>query len=97
MAEAKTGTGQGLVPFPGSERDPLPGATDGGPVGSDERVEVTVQVRPRSLAAGALSTETLGAQLPHERQLVSRDQFAATHGANPDDLAQVEAFARANH
>jgi kumamolisin len=97
MAEANSGTGQGHVPIPGSERDPLPGATDRGPAASDERVEVTVQVRPRTPAAGALSAEALGAQLPQERQHVSRDQFATTYGADPDELAQVESFARANN
>lgn len=96
MAEVNPATTRGTVPIPGSARDPLPGATDSGPAGSDERVELTVQARPRGLAAGALSIEALGTQLPHERQHVSRDQFAATFGADPDDLAQVEAFARAN-
>jgi kumamolisin len=30
---------------------------------------------------------------PHQRKYMSREQFAADYGANPDDIAKIEAFA----
>jgi kumamolisin len=34
--------------------------------------------------------------MPHKRRRLSREEFAATFGAHPDDLSKVEAFAREN-
>jgi kumamolisin len=35
----------------------------------------------------------LTATAPHQRNYMTRDQFAATYGANPEDVTRVEAFA----
>jgi kumamolisin len=77
------------VGLPGSERDPLPGARPAGAADPTERISVTVVVRPRE------SVPELGAdQTPRERHYLAREDFAARHGAHPDDLAAVQAFAR---
>jgi len=51
----------------------------------DERIEVSLMLRPRRPLA------ELEARLA---QPLSREQFAASYGAIPSDIAQVEAFAR---
>jgi len=55
-----------------------------GPADPDERVEVSVIVKPR---------QPLG-ELHARAQPMSREEFAASYGADPDDLARVEDFAR---
>jgi kumamolisin len=81
----------------GSDRaTPLHGARVVGPVPSDERFEVTVRVRRKtaleSLAANGFHMD----QAPGKRKYLTRDNYAAKYGADPADLAKVEAFAKAN-
>jgi len=83
-------TPEGRVAVPGTE----PAAPRGDAIGAVEpgiRLDVTVLVRPRQ------SLRELDAQLnaarPGEQPIMSREAFAATYGADPDDLARVEAFA----
>jgi kumamolisin len=80
----------------GSERAALPGARPVGPVPKSERFEVTVRVRRRtplqSLAAKGFQAD----QLPGKRNYLTREEYAASHGADPADLEKVEAFARAH-
>lgn len=83
-----------LVPLPGSARAPLPDAHVVGPTALDERLEVTVRVRPRSSLQALATSKTMTAHLPRERQYMSRDDHAARHGADPQDLAAVAAFAK---
>jgi kumamolisin len=68
------------VPLPGSERQPPEGRLLGA-VDPNERVEVSVYLRPRSPIA------------PSTGEALSRSEYAASHGAHPEDLAAVEAFA----
>jgi kumamolisin len=73
------------VPLAGSERRPLAGAHEVGPVDRGETVEVTVHLRPSTpLAADPLQPR------------LSRAQLAARHGAAPADFARVTDFARAH-
>ncbi len=81
---------QQYVTIPGSDRTLLPGSQQLSPVAPDERIEVSVYLRPRSTNNLAAA---IGEQLPHQRQHLSREEFAANFGAHPDDLAKVEAFA----
>ena len=85
-----------LATVRGSERIPLPGTRAVGPVPKDERFEVTVRVRRKtplqSLAADGFHAD----QLPAKRHYLTREQYAASHGSDPADLAKVEAFARAH-
>ncbi len=59
-----------------------------GPVDADERVEVSVVIKPRRPLA------ELEARLD---QPMSREEFAASYGADPEQLAKVAEFARAHH
>ncbi len=83
------------IPIPGSERAVLPGAHLVGPADPNERVQVTVLVRSRPSSKGLTPMiEDVGARKPSERRHLSREEFAAMHGADPDDLRKVEAFSR---
>ncbi len=78
--------------LPGSTRTAVEGARPLGTPSPEEPVEVTVIVRRRSSAAFAedLRRATGPAR---GRQYLSRDAFAAAHGAATGDLARVRAFA----
>jgi kumamolisin len=58
-----------------------------GPVDPDERVEVSLTLRPRH------PLSELEARLDHP---MSREEFAAAYGASPEDVERVEAFAKAH-
>ena len=85
---------------PGSERKALANAKSAGEVNPNERIEVTVVLRPRPTGTGAGGPKAAAAAieaataLPADRQYVSREEFAATHGADPAEAAKVEEFAR---
>jgi kumamolisin len=80
----------------GSERSPLPGARVLGPADTNERLEVTVRVRPRSRHRFA----AIGRELMEPREAPSarmtRDDFEQVHGADAEDLNRVEQFAKAH-
>ena len=78
---------------PGTERRALPGARAAAPVLPDERIEVSVRVRPKPGARDLDAGGALADQPPAERRYLSRDEFAARHGAEPGDMAKVAAFA----
>jgi kumamolisin len=80
------------VPLPHSERAAPPG-TRVGPVDPQERIEVTVRVRPRS-KAGLPSVQEMGAQLPRDRTYLKREELRDLHGADPKDLEKIRVFAR---
>jgi kumamolisin len=87
-------TEQNKVPIRGSERHPLPQARVVGSPDPEERLDVTVLVRrkPSDEELGAVLTN-MDARLPSERSYFDREELAAAHGADPDDLARVKAFA----
>ena len=83
-----------MTSIPGSEKQPLPGAHVVAPAPSDERLEVTVRVRPKNALPKAqdmlkLSTVPLQ-QLTHE-------QYEERYGADTKDLALIKKFAEENH
>jgi len=80
------------VPIPGSEREPLPGATKSGPCDPKESVQVTVVVRPRRLGKKVTSLD----QLVVSGERLTRRQYEARYGADPNDVTRVRSFARAN-
>jgi kumamolisin len=85
---------QGRAIIVGSERAAVLGAKSIGPVQADERFEVTVRVRRRT-ALGALAAGGFNADLmPSKRRYIARELYAEQHGADPADLARVEAFAK---
>ncbi len=82
---------------PGSERSALPGARAVADVTPDERIAVSVRLRANPLAPrDASSAAAMNDELPAARQYLSRDAFAAAHGAAADDIAKVAAFADAH-
>lgn len=86
-------TPKNYVPVRGSERTALPDAHAIGPADANERVEVTVRVRSRSKTPLATVLATGQARLAERRQM-SHKEFRQTHGAAPEDLAKIAAFAR---
>ncbi len=75
----------------GSGRAPVPGARLVGPVDPNEKITVTLVLRRRPEAGGLAAH--LSGTAGGERQPLPREQFAATYGASPEDIAKVEAFA----
>jgi kumamolisin len=82
------------VAIRGSGYVALPGAKFIGPADPQEIIAVTLVVRPRRKVPELHADQTLAALLPRERHYLSREEFAVHHGAHPDELAQVEQFAR---
>ena len=82
------------VPLRGSGSVALPGAKFIGPADPQEIIAVTLVVRPRKKVPELHKDETLAALLPRERHYLSREEFTVDHGAHPDELVQVEQFAR---
>ncbi len=78
------------VPIPGSERTPVPGAAKIRPVDPKEPVQATVMLRARKRPKGAKPLERLIAG----GQRLSRSQYEALYGADPQDVKNVEKFAR---
>jgi kumamolisin len=84
------------VPIHGSEFVPLAGANIIALADPDGEITVTIVVRARRPAPELHSDEALANLLPRERRHLSREEFEERHGAHPDDLEQIESFARAH-
>lgn len=80
--------------LPGSERLPMPDAMSMGPMPDDERFEVTVRLRRRLALAGKAMDSFQADKSPMRRNYLSHDEYAIKYGADPKDIAKVEAFAR---
>jgi len=59
-----------------------------GPTDPDQRIELSLLLRPRR------PLEELEARLSQGQQPLTREEFAAAYGADPGDLEKVESFAR---
>jgi kumamolisin len=82
--------------LPGSARSFPRGAKPIGPAPAHQRIQVTLRLRSRR-GANPLK-EVLAAmdsQSPRQREYLSRREYAERFGADPADVAQVEAFAHA--
>jgi kumamolisin len=75
------------VPVPGSDRSPVPGAKRVGDADPARRIQVTITLRRRGGADPAAALD----QAP-----LDRATFAERFGADPADIARVEAFAAAH-
>jgi kumamolisin len=80
------------VAVPGSEREPMTGATRSGSCDPTESVQVTVVLRPRPLGKNVKALNALVAG----GERLTRSEYEARYGADPEDVKQVEAFARAS-
>jgi kumamolisin len=72
----------------GSERHPPEGARAVGPAPRNEYIEVSIYLRPRP------TEHPTAPPLPQGRRRLTREEFASVHGADPDVISKVEAFAR---
>jgi len=73
------------VTLAGSEREPI--GTRVGDQPNDERIEVSIILRPKVRAGVPL----------HGGEVVSREEFAAKHGAESGAIEQIKQFAKANN
>ncbi len=80
------------VAIPGSERDPVRGAAKVRPVDPKEPVQATVMIRAKKRAKGVKTLERLIAG----GERLSRAQYEARYGADPQDVKAVQKFARAH-
>ncbi len=80
---------------PGSNRKAPTGSTIVGEVDPNTHLTITVRIR-RPASSENLQEEILKQSklLPSKRKYLTRDQFAAKHGADPADMAKVAAFAQ---
>jgi kumamolisin len=85
---------RGMVPVPGSERQPLPDARAVGPADPNARIQVTVRLRHRPSSGGQSAVREMATRLTQEGRHLSRAEYEETYGADPSDIAKVEAFAR---
>ena len=87
-----------LVAIPGTDIGPRPGSRVVGRLNPTERIEITLRLRPRTSGTGAAGLEAkameLGALKPGDRKYLTPEQYEAEFGADPADVARVEAFAR---
>jgi len=78
------------VAVPGSEREPMPGATISGTCDPNEKVQVTVVVRPQPLGKKVKPL----AELIASGARLTRTQYARRYGADSKDVEKVREFAR---
>jgi len=84
------------VAIHGSERAPVPGARAVGAVPDNERFEVTVRLRPKKPLDPSADNHVNADVLPKDRRYLSRQEFASQHGADPEDMNKVTAFAQSH-
>jgi len=84
------------VDIQGSEKKALSGAKIVGSVPDDERFEVTIRLRSKNPSDPVSSSSPFVDTLPQNRTYISRDDFNTTYGADPQDIAKIEAFAQEN-
>lgn len=84
---------QQYVELPGSMREQRANSRRVGKADAKAQIEVSVYLRPQS---AILPATTYAAQTDQARQLLSREQLAQQAGADPADIAAVQAFAQAN-
>lgn len=86
----------GLHPLALSSHGPVPGARALAPVNPGEPFTVNVMLRRRTDGPPLPSAEEIGAQPPRRRRYLTHEEFAASHGADPEDIRAVSEFARAH-
>jgi kumamolisin len=83
---------KGYVAIRGSQREPLPSATRSRACDPTESVQVTVVLRPRPLGGNVRRLDALVSS----GERVTREEYEARYGADPEDVKRVEEFARAH-
>jgi kumamolisin len=81
------------ITLPGSNRRPLPGAKVVGAVDSNQRIEITLQVRRKSGADLDATVSKIASQGLAARKYLTRAELASQAGADPADIAKIDTFA----
>ncbi len=81
------------VKLPGSDRQPMAGATQSGSIDPNAIMRVTLTLRPRALDKKSPSLDKVVAS----GQRITRDDLASRYGADPADVQKVGAFATAHN
>jgi kumamolisin len=86
-------TAKNQLPLAGSERVPMEGAREIGPANPNETLDVTIRLRSRAGKKPIVNAAEFTKPI-EERTVLSRKEFEQHHGADPDSISRVEAFAR---
>jgi kumamolisin len=81
------------ITLAGSNRRALPGAKIVGAVDSDQRIEITIQIRRRAGSNLDAVVNTIASQRLADRKYLTRAELASQAGADPADIAKIGAFA----
>lgn len=79
--------------LPGSSKEPLPGSRQVGPVAPDKMIEVSLYLKD---PAGKELAKNIQDQLQGRASRLTREEYARTHSARPEDITKVEHFAKAH-
>jgi len=86
---------QKRVELTGSHRTTVAGATAPRPVDNQEMIQATVVLRRRT-RTNMPAAEEFAFRHPNGTQYQTRGEFSVLHGADPADIAAIEAFAHEN-
>jgi kumamolisin len=81
------------ITLPGSNRRPLAGAIVVGAVDSDQRIEITLQVRRKLGSDLDATVNKIASQGLADRKYLTRAELASQAGADPADFSKIDAFA----
>jgi kumamolisin len=84
------------VALPGSERKPLKGSRASGRADPQEKILVTVVLRPRAPGRELSLVKRLGSKLPRARSYPTRSEFTKAFGSTRGELNRVREFAKDN-
>src|SRR5271165_143556 len=84
------------VPLDGSHREAVSGSRKIGPAQPDQHIEVTIRLRHRAAISAKVRSEATNPLSHKSRRYLSREEYAANHGASPEDIAKIAAFAHAH-
>jgi kumamolisin len=84
---------QKRIALAGSERAPMLGAKELGPANPNEIVDVTIRLRSRAGKKPAIDPKEFVKPVA-KRTILTRAEFEKQHGANPESIGRIEAFAR---
>jgi len=85
------------IALAGSTRQPLAGAKIVGKPDVNQRIEITIQIRRKPGYDLKKKLTQLASQPLRNRRYLSRAELAAVAGANPADIAKIDAFAHEHH
>ncbi len=81
------------VELANSDRAIVPGAKKIGPADPNGQMQVTIIVRRGSTPSEFSRSVSACAGMPAQRRHMTRQDFATTYGAHPDDCAKIKTFA----